>query len=706
MTSTRPSARPPAERVQAEEEPEFTLRAVVAGLVIGTLLCFTNMYFGLQSGWISMMSLQASLLGFAVFKIVLQTTAVATGTLPLAAGLVGVIPALAQLSPSIDGSPPLVLSFVALCAWCFAVAFFGVFLAVPLRRQVIVKEKLVFPSGTATAQIISVLHDVPPPRVSAVRKRNGYRALGSEEQQGEEEATSGPRSRSVEEEAPLHASAHRKIDQKGWVALSVSFSLSAGFTVSIVGVPESDGVRRLPQRASLQLLSLCFPVVYAIPIFDVFGHLAHEWLWWFTPSFSYIGQGIIMGLPTTASMNVGMFVGWAILSPLAKTRGWAPGPVSSSVDGSRGWILWPALAVMMVESIFSVSIVAFTQIAGPLRSMLGRSTQGLHEDEDEDEDDNGDAEEDDFAPSGSRVEEEADPRLVLGGIVLSCVACVVLVSIVFGQDGIKWWATLIALVLASIFSILGVRALGETDLNPVSAIGKISQLLFTIVQPHNVVANLIAGGISEAGAQQAGDLMQDLKTGHLQGASPKAQFQGQMIGSLASVFVSSGIYVLYRRVYDLPSTNFPVPTAAIWLNLARLVNKGQLPPQSSATMIVFALVFVVLSALKVLGRGRSWVKIAFAIGFINTPSFSIARLIGGFVSFYMTRQTAQRRGHNATGEHANAHLENIGLIIVASGFVLGEGFASVVGLATKSAGLGPVSCWGCGSGGGGYCGGC
>lgn len=112
--------------------------------------------------------------------------------------------------------------------------------------------------------------------------------------------------------------------------------------------------------------------------------------------------------------------------------------------------------------------------------------------------------------------------------------------------------------------LCSVRALGETDLNPVSAIGKISQLLFAIVQPHNIVANLIAGGISEAGAQQAGDLMQDLKTGHLHGASPKAQFQGQMIGSLASVFVSSGIYVLYRNLYDLPSTSFPVPTAAIW----------------------------------------------------------------------------------------------------------------------------------------------
>jgi hypothetical protein len=39
-----------------------------------------------------------------------------------------------------------------------------------------------------------------------------------------------------------------------------------------------------------------------------------------------------------------------------------------------------------------------------------------------------------------------------------------------------------------------VRALGETDLNPVSGLGKVSQLVFAIVQPSNVVANLIAGG--------------------------------------------------------------------------------------------------------------------------------------------------------------------------------------------------------------------
>jgi uncharacterized oligopeptide transporter (OPT) family protein len=68
----------------------------------------------------------------------------------------------------------------------------------------------------------------------------------------------------------------------------------------------------------------------------------------------------------------------------------------------------------------------------------------------------------------------------------------------------------------------------------------------------SVVANIIAGGVAEAGAQQAGDLMQDLKTGALLKASPRSQFYGQMIGSLASVFVSTGAYKLYTSVYEIP----------------------------------------------------------------------------------------------------------------------------------------------------------
>jgi hypothetical protein len=52
---------------------------------------------------------------------------------------------------------------------------------------------------------------------------------------------------------------------------------------------------------------------------------------------------------------------------------------------------------------------------------------------------------------------------------------------------------------------------------------------------------------SEAGALQAGDLMQDLKTGHLLGAAPKAQFWGQVIGATVGAVLSAFIYRIYTR---------------------------------------------------------------------------------------------------------------------------------------------------------------
>lgn len=94
------------------------------------------------------------------------------------------------------------------------------------------------------------------------------------------------------------------------------------------------------------------------------------------------------------------------------------------------------------------------------------------------------------------------------------------------------YAPVIAVLLAAFISILAVRALGETDLNPAGGIGKISQamyecyvvclsfvmqIVFAVVTPGKVVANIIAGAIAEAGAIQAGDMMQDFKTAHLLG---------------------------------------------------------------------------------------------------------------------------------------------------------------------------------------------
>ena len=59
--------------------------------------------------------------------------------------------------------------------------------------------------------------------------------------------------------------------------------------------------------------------------------------------------------------------------------------------------------------------------------------------------------------------------------------------------------------------------------------------------------------------------MQDLKTGHLIHASPRAQFYGQLVGSALSILVTTTAYTFYTRAYAIPGPEFPTPTAYVSL---------------------------------------------------------------------------------------------------------------------------------------------
>ncbi|KAI8372579.1 OPT oligopeptide transporter protein-domain-containing protein [Choanephora cucurbitarum] len=677
---------------QQNDSKHFTLRAVVCGLLIGTLMCFSNMYFGLQTGWISMMSLQSSLLGFAIFKpfqpmlrhkfgpienVVLQTTAVATATMPLAAGFVGVIPAMELMTKDDNSTGPVVLNGQQLILWSLAIAFFGVFFAVPLRKQTIIREKLKFPSGTATAQMISLLHQIPDPTIESnrphqpsnqsIRKRKG----GSERQ------------------PLLRRKQHLCTSQRE------DFSLSEEDDQALFEYSWSLKLRGLISSFSISsiytLLTYFVPAINALPVFNwlTFGLIdMRAWEWYFTPSFSYIGQGIIMGLPTTLSMLLGCVVGWGILSPMAFYSGWAPGPVDDWKTGSKGWILWISLGVMIAESCISLLIVFAKTVAKSFRrkstAFQPDDTLGDYEEVEEDD-----------APEDQRVSH----WITSVGLIVSTLSCIFIVRHVFGPDVLPLGMTLLAVVVAMFLSVLGVRALGETDLNPVSGIGKISQVFFAGVMPGGILANLIAGGIAEAGAQQAGDLMQDLKTGHLLGASPKAQFFGQMIGSFASIFIASGAYMLYRTVYSIPGPEFPVPTAQVWLDMSRLVNGHPLPPHVSEFVYAFAILFAIFVLLKEFAHPhRSWTRfipqgIAFAIGMYNPPNFTLARVIGGLAVHFWNNFCDQISGkHEQSQMSALRHwiepYRAIGgkvfIVVIASGFVLGEGTFAIVNMTMRA----------------------
>ena len=84
------------------------------------------------------------------------------------------------------------------------------------------------------------------------------------------------------------------------------------------------------------------------------------------------------------------------------------------------------------------------------------------------------------------------------GLAASILLCIFTIHVVFG-DLMPLYATVLAVVVALVLSVMGVRALGETDLNPVSGISKLAQLFFAFVIPAShksgVLINLVSGAV-------------------------------------------------------------------------------------------------------------------------------------------------------------------------------------------------------------------
>ncbi|KAI8971671.1 OPT oligopeptide transporter protein-domain-containing protein [Mycotypha africana] len=664
-------------------------------------MCFSNMYFGLQTGWVSMMSLQASMLGFSIFKlffpkhssdnrpdfgpqenVFLQTVAVATATMPLAAGFVGIIPALTQLSWSEGGA--ILFPAWKLVVWSLGLSFIGVFFAVPLRKETIVREQLPFPSGTATAQMIEVLHE-----------------HHEQQQMEEQEQLLTLRRRQARRTTSLQPGNNNDaLDHDGFELSTLHLDAPSSFFDEAEDDEEIDTVFAMHEHhqswsikmkafvssfavsSTFTLASYFFPVLYALPVFNwlTLNRIDfRSWEWYFTPSLSYIGQGMIMGLPVTLSMLAGCIVGWGLLSPLAYFSGWAPGSIDDWQSGAKGWILWISLGIMISESIISLFVTLFKQLYTTINTKFRHaytSIQQSNQEESLEDEFNGVKPNDKDKPiEDAPPDQQVPPYMIIFGLLASVVLCVGSVHMVFGDNVMPVSMTLLSILFALFLSILGVRALGETDLNPVSGIGKVSQVAFAAFMPGNIVANLIAGGVAEAAAQQAGDLMQDLKTGYLLHASPKAQFYGQLIGSLLSSFIATGAYLMYTSTYTIPGPQFSVPTAQVWLDMARLVNGHPLPPHVYEFIVSFAILFGLLVILKAMEDRLRWVKkwswlfpqgIAFAVGIYNPPSFTLARVMGGITCHIWNRYC----------EKPNDTV----IIIIASGFVLGEGTCAIVNM--------------------------
>ncbi|MGI9257258.1 MAG: OPT family oligopeptide transporter, partial [Gammaproteobacteria bacterium] len=138
--------------------PQLTVKAILLGLVLSMVLAGANAYLGLFAGMTVSASIPAAVISMAILKMfkdsnilennIVQTAASAGES--LAAGVIFTLPAL------------VILGYwnVFEYGWVTIIAglggLLGVMFTIPLRRSLIVEEQLMYPEGTATAEVLKV----------------------------------------------------------------------------------------------------------------------------------------------------------------------------------------------------------------------------------------------------------------------------------------------------------------------------------------------------------------------------------------------------------------------------------------------------------------------------------------------------------------------------------------------------------------------
>jgi putative OPT family oligopeptide transporter len=157
-TATKPVFQP---YVPASQSPaEFTVKAVILGVVFGLIFGASTVYLGLRAGLTVSASIPIAVLAISVLKrlggsTILENNIVQTiGSAgeSVAGGVVFTIPALIFLAPP----GPSYFNYPQILMLAFAGGILGVLMMVPLRRALIVKEHgvLPYPEGAACADVL------------------------------------------------------------------------------------------------------------------------------------------------------------------------------------------------------------------------------------------------------------------------------------------------------------------------------------------------------------------------------------------------------------------------------------------------------------------------------------------------------------------------------------------------------------------------
>ena len=623
--------------------PEITVKGVVLGVILAMMMAAANAYLGLRVGMTVAASIPASAIALGVLRAFRrsnilennQVQTIASAGASTVSGIIFTVPALVMMTAwsSYDYWPIFVMVVVG--------GIMGVVFTTPLRRALIVDAGLTFPEGLATAQVLKTGGvargaDVPPGEVEQKSATGslGFRLLL-------EASVIGGLFKLFE--GGLKWLSDGVATTKAFFGGSWLCRADATLAPSLLGIGFIVG----PNIGTLMMSGAIIGTILGVPI-----------NWWINEERLMATADVAAG----TSMSAFTDDQWAAIS-------------RASWQECRRI----GIGCMLVGGVWSL-----IRLIGPIKNGMKASLAAFR------------ASRSGGGGGAPRTELDAPlPFLLFTAALMTVPLFLAFRSALTGYDGATWIAlvlTVLMLGFGFLFcSVAGYMAglVGSSN-NPVSGVTMatvvVSSLLLMVLMGKEGIAAKVGpaaviylAAFICTGACIAGDNLQDLKCGHVVGATPWKQQICLVIGTIASASVIPLVLGLLDKANGigraLPGQNPAGVLAAPQASLMQDLSTGIFGAGINWNFILFgcALAVVVIALDRYLEIRKALFRtpiLAVAVGIYLPFGLSVLIFVGGMLAWLC------KRAFRPKNEHENIALENSGMLL-ASGLITGEAIMGV-----------------------------
>lgn len=391
--------------------------------------------------------------------------------------------------------------------------------------------------------------------------------------------------------------------------------------------------------------------------------LAQKWKLTFSlnTSAAVLGLGYIVGLKYAAIICAGsLFVWWFLIPLLGMTT--VDSVMLSEADPQ--WIFSNYARYIGIGAIAMAGVIGIVKSWGVIKSAVGLAGKELK-------------------GKGKQVVQQTlrtEKDLSMRFLVIAIVAALILVFVFFLVGVIhNFFQALIAWVvvtlIAFLFTTVAANAIAIVGSNPVSGMTLMTLIIASVVLvavglkgTSGMVASMVIGGVVCTALSMAGGFITDLKIGYWIGTTPQKQETWKFLGTLVSAATVGGVIIILNKTYGFSGENALVaPQANAMAAVIEPLMMGQ-----GAPWLLYGVGAMLALLLNMLGVP----VLAFALGMFIPLELNTPLVVGGFISWLMTRtkdaDLAQRRQEKGT--------------LIASGFIAGGALMGVVSAAIRFAG--------------------